>query len=74
MGFKGINQRFSEFKTGFQHVSFCFMCTNVVLTLSVRAIFSLNIKLWLNKSDRLETIEKHFHLKDCDPMNNSGRY
>ena len=25
--------------------------------------FSLNIILQLNKSDKLETIEKHFHLK-----------
>ena len=35
--------------------------------------FSLSIKLRLNKSDRLETIEKHFHLKGNDSMNNPGR-
>ena len=29
--------------------------------------------LRLNKSDRLETIEKHFHLKGYDTMNNPGR-
>ena len=26
----------------------------------------------LNKSDGLETIEKHFHLKDFDTMSNPG--
>ena len=31
--------------------------------------FSLNITLRLNKSDSLETIEKHFHLKGYDKMN-----
>ena len=35
--------------------------------------FILNIMLRLNKSDRLETIEKHFHLKGCDTLNNPGR-
>ena len=30
--------------------------------------FSLNITLRLNKSDSLETIEKHFHLKGYDKM------
>ena len=35
--------------------------------------FSLNIMLRLNKSDRFETIEKHFHLKGHDTMNNPGR-
>ena len=30
--------------------------------------FSLNIMLRLNKKDRLETIEKHFHLKGYDTM------
>ena len=29
--------------------------------------------LRLSKSDRLETIEMHFHLKGYDTMNNSGR-
>ena len=27
-----------------------------------------------NRSDRIEAIEKHFYLKGCDTMNNSGRY
>ena len=35
--------------------------------------FSLNIMLRLIKSDRLETIEKHFHLKGYYIMNNPGR-
>ena len=34
--------------------------------------FSLNM-LRLSKSDRLETIEKHFHLKGYDTMNRPGR-
>ena len=35
--------------------------------------FSLNVMLRLSKSDKLETIEKHFHLKGYDTMNNLGR-
>ena len=35
--------------------------------------FSLNIMLRLNKSESLETIEKHFHLKGYDTMNNPCR-
>ena len=35
--------------------------------------FSLKIALRLNKSDRLEIIEKHFHLKGYDTRNNPGR-
>ena len=35
--------------------------------------FSINILLLLNKSDKLETIEKHFHLKGYDTINNRGR-
>ena len=35
--------------------------------------FSLNIMLRLNKSGRLETIEKHFPLKGYDALNNPGR-
>ena len=34
--------------------------------------FSLNIMLRLNKTDRLETIEKHFHLKGYNTMKNAG--
>ena len=29
--------------------------------------------LRVNKIDRRETIEKHFHLKGYDTMNNAGR-
>ena len=36
--------------------------------------FSLNIMLRLNKSDRIESIEKHFHSTGYDTMNNPGRY
>ena len=35
--------------------------------------YSLNVMLRLNKSDRLETIEKHIHLKRYDAMNNASR-
>ena len=35
--------------------------------------FNLNIMFRLNKSGRLETIEKNFHLKGYDTMNNLGR-
>ena len=35
--------------------------------------FSLNIMLRLNRSDILETVEKHFHLKGYEAMNNPGR-
>ena len=34
--------------------------------------FSLNIMLRLSKSERLETIEKNFHLKGYDTMNDPG--
>ena len=33
----------------------------------------LNLMFRLNKSDRPETIEKHFHLKGNDTMNNRGK-
>ena len=35
--------------------------------------FSLNIMLQLHKSDRVEIIEKHFHLKGYNIMNNPDR-
>ena len=39
-----------------------------------QSIFSLSIMLRLNRSDILQTIEKHFHLKDNpDKMDNPGR-
>ena len=37
------------------------------------SFFSLNIMLRLNKNDRLETTEKHFHLKGYDTMNNPSK-
>ena len=40
--------------------------------------FSLNVMLRLNKSDRLETIENHFHLKGYDtikfPVETNNQY
>ena len=38
-----------------------------------KPFFSLNIILRLNKSDRLETIAKHFHPKGYDTMKNPSR-
>ena len=38
-----------------------------------KPFFSLNIILRLNKSDRLETIAKHSHLKGYDTMKNPSR-
>ena len=35
--------------------------------------FTLKNIFRLNKTDRLEAIEKHFHLKGYDAMNNPGR-
>ena len=77
--YKGIlsenNQHISDCKTGVstyrfpRHVCFC----TIKNTCLEELFFSLNIKLRLIKSDRLETIEKHFHLKGCDTMKNPGR-
>ena len=58
-----INQHTSECKTGDStckfpcHVYDCGIKNNCLEEL----FFSLNIMLRLNKNDRLETIEKHFH-------------
>ena len=75
-GFKvRINQHISDCKTGDSTCKFlCYVydCGNKNICLE-ELFFSLNIMLWLNKNDRLETIEKLFHLKDYDTMNNSGR-
>ena len=70
-----INQHISDCKTGvstckfLHHVYGCGIKNNCL----EEPFFSLNIMLQLNKSDRLETSEKHFHLKGHDTMNNSGR-
>ena len=75
-GFKvRINQHISDCKTGVstckfpRHVYDCGIKNNCL----EEPFFSLNNMLQLNKKDRLETIEKHFHLKDYDTMNNPGR-
>ena len=74
-GFKvRINQHISDCKIGdstcklMRHVYDCGSKNNCL----EEPFFSLNIMLRLNKSDRLETIEKHFHLKCYDTMNNPG--
>ena len=74
-GFKvRINQHISDCKTGDstckfpRHVYDCGIKNNCL----EEPFFSLNIMLRLNKSGRLETIEKHFHLKCYDTMNNPG--
>ena len=70
-----INQHIFDCKTGVstckfpRHVYDCGIKNNCL----EEPFFILNIMLRLNKSDRLETIEKHFHLKDYDTMNNPGR-
>ena len=44
-----------------------------LVTFTEEILFSLNIMLRLIKSDRLKTIEKYFHLKGYDTINNHGR-
>ena len=75
-GFKvRINQRISDCRKGDstckfpRHVNDCGIKNNCL----EEAFFSLNVILRLNKSDRLETIETHFHLKGYDTVNNPGR-
>ena len=75
-GFKvRINQYISDCKTGDstckfpRHVYDCGIKNNCL----EEPFFSLNIMLRLNKSGRLETIEKHFPLKGYDALNNPGR-
>ena len=74
-GFKvRINQNISDCKTGVwtckfpRHVYDCGIKNSCLED----PFFSLNIMLQLNKSDLLETIEKYFHLKGHDTMNNPG--
>ena len=73
-GFKVItNQHISDSKTVVstrkfsRHVYDCDIKKNCLEEL----FFSLNVILRLSKSDRLETIGKHFHLKGYDTINNS---
>ena len=77
-GFKvRINQQISNCKSG---VSSCkFLChvyncgiKNNCLEEPV-LVFSLSIIIRLNKSDSLEIVEKHFHSKNHNAMNNPGR-
>ena len=75
-GFKvRINQHISDCKRGVstykfpRHVYDCGIKNNYL----EEPFFSLNIMLRLNKSDRLETIQKNFHLKGYDTTNNPGR-
>ena len=69
-----INQHISDCKTGDStckfpcHVYNCGIKNNCL----EESFFSLNIMFRLNKSE-LETIEKDFHLKGYDTMNNLGR-
>ena len=72
-GFKvRINQHISDCKTGvstckiLRHVRDCGIKNNYL----EESLFCLNIMLRLNKSDRVETIEKHFHLRGYDTMKN----
>ena len=75
-GFKvRANQQISDCKTGNstcklpRHVCVCGNKNNCL----DEPFFTLDIMLQLNKSDRLETFENHFHLKGCDTMSNPGR-
>ena len=72
-----INQHISDCKTGIsackfpRHVHYCGIKNHCFQ----EPFFSLNIMLRLSKSDRLQAIEKHFHLKGCyNTINNPGRY
>ena len=70
-----INQHISDCKIGDStckfpcHVYDCGIKNNCL----EEPFFNLNIMFRLNKSGRLETIEKNFHLKGYDKMNNLGR-
>ena len=75
-GFKfRINQHISDSKTLLstckfrRHVYDCGIKNNCL----EEPFVALSIMLGLNKSDRLDTIEKTFHLKCYDTMNNPGR-
>ena len=70
-----INRHVTDCKTGDstckfpRHVYDCGIENNCLEEL----FFSQTIKLRLNKSDRLETIEKYFHLEGYYTINNPGR-
>ena len=75
-GFKvRINQHISDFRTGvttwkfMRQVHDCGIKNNCLEEL----FFNLNIMLRLNKSDRLEPIQKHYYLKGYDTVNNPVR-
>ena len=75
-GFKvRINQHISDCKTGDstckfpRHVYDCGIKNNCL----EEPFFSLNIMLRLNKSERLETIEKLFHLNGYNTVKNPAR-
>ena len=75
-GFKvKINQHISDCKTGDSTCKFPRHVHNFGIKNNCleEPFFSLNIMLRLSKSDTLETIEKHFHLKGYDTMNDAGR-
>ena len=70
-----VNQHISDCKTGDstcklpRHIYDCGTKNRCL----EKPFFSPNIILQLSKSDRLETIEKDFHLKGYDTMNNPGK-
>ena len=70
-----INHHISDFRTEVStckfplHVCDCGITNNCI----EEPFFSLSIMLRSNKSDRLETIKKHFLLKGCDAVNNPVR-
>ena len=70
-----INQDISDFKTGNSTCKFLRQVYNCGTKNNCleEPFFGLNIMLQLNKSNRPETIEKHFHLKGCDTINNPSR-
>ena len=75
-GFKiRINQHISDCKTGISTCKFpCRVYDSGIKNMSLEEpFFSLNIRLRLNKSDILGTIENHFHLKGYDTMINLGK-
>ena len=71
-GFKlRTNQHISDCKTGVSTCKFPHhLCDYGIKNKCLEEPFSLNITFQLNKSDRRETIEKHFHLKGYYTMKN----
>ena len=75
-GFKvRINQHISDCKTEVSKCKFPHhVCDRGINNNCLEEpFFSLNMMLQINKSDRLETIQKNFHLKSYDRMNNPGK-